>query len=302
MKYLSFSIPQFSSPHLGVLLEDNTIVDLTVKGLANNMLSFLQAGENSWAKTEQFINQTGPKYAIDEVRIHPPLLRPNSLRDFYAFEDHVLTANKNRNRKVPEQWYQVPVFYFSNPHAVYGHEEEIPIPKYTKALDFELEIAAIIGKSGRNITSGNAVDHIFGFTIFNDWSARDIQKQEMAVGLGPAKGKDFASSFGPYILTIDEIIDRSDGRPGVYDLSMKARINGEEVSSANWANLYYSFGQMIERASEEVTLWPGDIIGSGTVGTGCLLELTKGQGPWLSKGDTIELEVERFGVLRNTII
>jgi fumarylacetoacetate (FAA) hydrolase len=145
------------------------------------------------------------------------------------------------------------------------------------------------------------MDHIFGFTIFNDWSARDIQKQEMAVGLGPAKGKDFASSFGPYILTIDEIIDRSDGRPGVYDLAMKARINGEEVSSGNWKSLYYSFGQMIERASEEVTLMPGDIIGSGTVGTGCLLELTKGQGPWLSKGDIIELEIERFGVLRNTI-
>ncbi len=238
--------------------------------------------------------------SIDEVKFLSPL-KPYMLRDGYAFEQHVATANKNRGRDVPKEWYEFPVFYFTNPNAVFGHEDEIPYPHYTSAMDYELEIAAVIGKGGMNIKPEDAPKHIFGYTIFNDWSARDVQRKEMAVGLGPAKGKDFASAFGPVIVTHEALADRSEGRPGVYNLEMMARVNGKELSRGNFKDMHWSFGEIIARVSDSVMLHPGDVIGSGTVGTGCLLELTKFQGPWLNEGDIIELEVERIGILRNRV-
>jgi fumarylacetoacetate (FAA) hydrolase len=238
--------------------------------------------------------------AADEVRFLSPL-KPFTLRDGYAFEQHVKTANKNRGREVPQEWYEFPVFYFTNPNAVFGHEDVIPYPHYTNAMDYELEIAAVIGKGGMNIKPEEAPSHIFGYTIFNDWSARDVQRKEMAVGLGPAKGKDFASAFGPLIVTHEALADRSTGRPGVYNLEMVARVNGKELSRGNSKDMHWSFGEIIARISDSVMLHPGDVIGSGTVGTGCLLELTKFQGPWLDHGDLVELEVERIGILRNTV-
>jgi fumarylacetoacetate (FAA) hydrolase len=237
---------------------------------------------------------------IAHVTFHAPL-RPTTLRDGYAFEQHVKTANANRGREVPKEWYSFPVFYFTNPNSIYGPNEEIPYPHYTSELDYELEIAAVIGKGGRNIKPEDAPRHIFGFTIFNDWSARDIQREEMIVGLGPAKGKDFASSLGPYLVTLDELAERATGRPGVFDMPMYARINGQERSRGNMKDLYWSFGDIIARASDSADLQPGDVIGSGTVGTGCLLELTKRQGPWLQPGDVVELEIEGIGVLRNQV-
>ena len=238
--------------------------------------------------------------ALNEVTFHSPI-HPATLRDFYAFETHVKTANRNRGQDVPENWYKFPVFYFSNPNNNYGHEEVIPYPVYTQALDYELEIAAVIGKPGINIKPEDAVGHIFGFTIFDDWSACDLQVQEMKVNFGPVKSKDFACSFGPVILTQEELADKAVGRPGVYDLSMVARVNGVEMSRGNFDDIYWSFGDMIARASQSVRLNPGDVIGSGTVGTGCLYELTKNQGPWLNHGDIVELEIERIGVLRNIV-
>ena len=260
-----------------------------------HMLAVMAAGAEkaaSKASTDSF--------ALDEVKFHSPI-HPTTLRDGYAFEQHVKTANKNRGREVPEEWYQFPVFYFTNPNAVFGDEDEIPYPPYTKALDYELEVAAVIGKAGINIKAEDAPAHVFGYTIWNDWSARDIQRKEMAVGLGPAKGKDFASSFGPVIVTHEALADKAVGRPGVYDLEMVARVNGVEFSRGNFKDMYWSFGDIIARASESVMLNRGDVIGSGTVGTGCLLELTKFQGPWLNAGDVVELEIERLGVLRNKI-
>ncbi len=240
-------------------------------------------------------------WLLDDVRLFAPLSQPPSLRDFYAFEQHVKTANANRGRPVPQEWYEVPVFYFSNHRAIYHPDDVIPYPTKSEALDYELEVACVISKTGRNISVAEVEGYIFGFMIFNDWSARDIQRQEMRVGLGPAKGKDFASSFGPYLVTPDELQDRHTGHAGVYDLMMAARVNGVERSRGNWGDLYWSFGEMIARASQNATLYPGDIIGSGTVGTGCLLEVTQAQGPWLKAGDVVELEVERLGVLRNTV-
>jgi fumarylacetoacetate (FAA) hydrolase len=238
--------------------------------------------------------------SLDEVTFHAPI-HPTTLRDFYAFETHVKTANRNRGQEVPENWYKFPVFYFSNPNNNFGHEDAIPYPSYTHALDYELEIAVVIGKPGINIQPEDAADYVFGYTIFNDWSARDLQVQEMRVNFGPVKSKDFACSFGPVIVTKDEIADRGTDRTGIYDLTMLARVNGSELSRGNFNDIYWTFGDMIARASQSVMLRPGDVIGSGTVGTGCLYELTKNQGPWLQHGDIVELEIERIGVLRNTV-
>lgn len=259
-------------------------------------------GEMAKARYTKIIDdEPKQRWHLNEVKLFAPITRLSSLRDFYAFEQHVKTANENRGREVPKQWYEFPVFYFANHSAIYGPEDVIPYPAYTDALDYELEVACVIRKPGRDIPAEQAEDYIFGYMIFNDWSARDVQRREMAVGLGPAKGKDFANSFGPYLVTPDELADRHTGRPGVYDLEMVARVNGVERSRGNWKDLYWSFGQMIERASQDVTLQAGDVIGSGTVGTGCLLEVTRGDGPWLQAGDMVELEIERLGILRNTI-
>ena len=239
-------------------------------------------------------------FAVDEVRFHAPL-KPTTLRDAYAFEQHVRTASQNRGRDVPKEWYLFPIFYYTNPNSIFGSGDEIPYPHYTQAMDFELEIAVIIGKSGINITPEDAPNHIFGYTMFNDWSARDVQRTEMKAGLGPAKGKDFASSLGPVIVTSEALADRSVNRPGVYDLNMVARVNGVEISKANFKDIYWSFGEIIARASDTCELQAADVIGSGTVGTGCLLELTKADGPWLNAGDLVELEIERIGILKNIV-
>lgn len=230
----------------------------------------------------------------------------NSLRDFYAFEQHVKTALANRGREMIAEWYDFPVFYFSNHQSIYHHEQVVPKPSYTEWLDYELEIAFIIGKQGINIPAAEAMDYIVGYTIMNDWSARDIQRREMKVGLGPAKGKDFATSLGPVIITPDEIDNRriGDGADTRFDLAMVARVNGQALSRGNTKDIYFTFAQMIERASASTMLYPGDVIGSGTVGTGCLLELggeKSALGRWLQVGDVVELEIEHIGILRNTI-
>jgi fumarylacetoacetate (FAA) hydrolase len=221
------------------------------------------------------------EYGLDEIELLPPVLRPPSVRDFYAFEAHVRNARAARGLDVPEEWYRIPVFYFSNPSAIYGPDAEIPYPEGTEELDYELEVAAVIGAEGA----------IGGFTVMNDWSARDLQRQEMKVGLGPAKGKDFATSLGPIVVTPDEF----DGSRG----TMIARVNGEARSRGDLADKHYSWEAIVAQAARNTELHAGDIIGSGTVGTGSILE--HGDGRWLQPGDVVELEVEGLGVLRNRI-
>ena len=230
----------------------------------------------------------------------------SSLRDFYAFEQHVKTARANRGREMLQAWYEFPVFYFSNHQAIFHHEDTIPMPSHTKWLDFELEIAFFIDKEGINISAENAMEYISGYTIMNDWSARDTQRQEMRMGLGPAKGKDFATSLGPMVVSPDELAPYKigTGADTRFDLTMLARINGQEVSRGNTKDIYFTFAQIIERASADTMLYPGDVIGSGTVGTGCLLELGGEESPlgrWLTSGDVVELEIQGLGILRNTI-
>jgi fumarylacetoacetate (FAA) hydrolase len=215
------------------------------------------------------------------VELLAPIPDPPAVRDFFAFERHVATARGRRGLAVPEEWYRLPVFYFSNPAAIYGPDDDIPYPRGSRMLDYELEVAAVIGAGGR----------IGGFTIMNDWSARDLQREETRVGLGPAKGKDFATSLGPVLVTPDEF----DGSAG----TMVARVNGEERSRGNLADLYHSWAAILARAGENTRLRPGDVIGSGTVGTGCILE--HGDDRWLRPGDRVELEVDGIGVLCNRI-
>jgi fumarylacetoacetate (FAA) hydrolase len=221
------------------------------------------------------------EYPLDEIELLAPVLKPPSVRDFYAFEQHVKTARASRGLEMPEEWYRIPVFYFSNPNAIYGPEEEVPYPEGTEELDYELEVAAVVGADGA----------IGGFTVMNDWSARDLQRAEMKVGLGPSKGKDFATSLGPIVVTPDEF----DGSSG----SMVARVNGEERSRGELADMYHSWDAIVAHAAWNTELCSGDVLGSGTVGTGCILEL--GDGRWLQPGDVVELEVEGIGVLRNRV-
>jgi fumarylacetoacetate (FAA) hydrolase len=221
------------------------------------------------------------EYALADVDFRAPVLHPPSVRDFYAFEQHVKTARASRGLEVPPEWYEIPVFYFSNPAAIYGPGDEILAPPETHELDYELEVAAIIGAEGQ----------IGGFTIMNDWSARDLQRAEMKVGLGPSKGKDFATSLGPIVVTPDEF----DGSSA----TMLARVNGEERSRGELGEMHHSWEAIVAHAARNTRLFAGDVLGSGTVGSGCILE--HGDGRWLQPGDVVELEVEGIGILRNTI-
>ena len=237
-----------------------------------------------------------------DALILPPVPDPPSFRDFYAFEQHVRAARKLRGLEMNPDWYKIAIFYFSNPNCCYGHKEEIPYPKNTTELDFELEFAIIIGNGGSDIEASDANKVIAGYTILNDWSSRNLQREEMPMSLGPAKGKDFASSFGPYMVTPDELENDWDDQ-GKLNLRMTCHVNGNLISDGNTNDLYHSFGDMIERASMNTKLVPGEYIGSGTVGTGCILELRpENTGGWIKKGDSVRLEIEKLGALENRII
>jgi len=231
-----------------------------------------------------------------------PLPSVASLRDFYAFEQHVKTCRAQRGLGMAPQWYQVPVFYFSNPAGVIGPDEPVWAPRDSHALDFELELACVIGHECRDVPADDrAMEFVAGFTIMNDWSARDLQRKEMAVGLGPSKGKDFATSLGPALVTFEELSDRY--RDGRLHLGMTASVNGRVVSRGDSGSMYWTWPQLIAHASRDTRLRPGDVLGSGTVGTGCILELTpEAVGGWLKPGDVVELAVEHLGTLRNPVV
>lgn len=231
----------------------------------------------------------------------PPPFPVASLRDFYAFERHVKTCRAHRGLGMVPQWYEVPVFYFSNPVAVIGDGDPVWAPHGCDALDFELELACVVGTAATDLPADDsATGCLAGFTIMNDWSARDIQRTEMAVGLGPSKSKDFATSLGPRLVPFVELKDCY--RDGRLHLMMTARVNGKEYSRGNAGAMHWTWPQILAHASRDTELRPGDVIGSGTVGSGCILELTpEAVGGWLKPGDVVELEIERLGVLRNPV-
>jgi 2-keto-4-pentenoate hydratase/2-oxohepta-3-ene-1,7-dioic acid hydratase in catechol pathway len=239
-----------------------------------------------------------------DVRLLAPLPVPPSVRDFYAFEAHVRTARATRGLGVDPDWYELPVFYFTNPAAVIGPDADIAVPPGCAELDYELEVAAVVGRPGSDLDPADAEAHIAGYTVMNDWSARDLQRREMRLGLGPAKGKDFATSLGPVLVTPDELEPYRHAK--AHDLVMTASVNGTEWSRGRLADIHWSFGEMLAHASRGTVLRPGDVIGSGTCGTGCILELSAVHGsaayPWLRPGDRVELEVEVLGTLANTVV
>ncbi len=236
-----------------------------------------------------------------DVQLLPPITHPSTFRDFYAFEQHVKAARKLRGLEMHPDWFRLPIFYFSNPNALYGHGDDIPYPSNTEELDFELEFAVIIANGGRDVKGNDADRLIAGYTICNDWSSRNLQREEMPLSLGPAKGKDFATSFGPYMVTPDELADAWDNE-GKLHLRMTCHVNDKLISDGNTNDLYHSFPTMIERASMNANLVAGDYLGSGTVGTGCILELRpENTGGWIKKGDVVRMEIERLGILENKI-
>lgn len=244
--------------------------------------------------------QAEPGLPTDAVTFLPPVVRPPAFRDFYAFEQHVKTARARRGLEMVPAWYEVPVFYFSNSLSLVGQDAVVKGPLASQELDYELELGVVIGAGGRDIPAARAWTHVAGFTVLNDLSARDLQRKEMAVGLGPAKGKDFATAVGPWIVPLGELADRIEGDH--LSLAMSARVNGRELSRGNVSTLYHTIPTLVAQASRDAELFPGDLLGTGTVGTGCILELgPENTGGWLKPGDTVELEIERIGVLRTRI-
>ena len=246
----------------------------------------------------------GRGLAYDEADLLLPY-RPPSVRDFVTFESHVEGVRRSVDNAsgVPEAWYDAPTFYFTNPHALYGPGAAIPRPVTCRALDFELEVGVVLGAGGSSLTDAEAADAVFGYTIVNDWSARDLQSREMQVGLGPAKGKDFATSIGPWIVTADELTPGSDGS---LDLDCRVSVNGTLVGQDRLSHMHWSFAEMIAYASRDSVVLPGDLLASGTTGGGgCLAELWGRAGaqvpPPLEPGDVVRMEVDGIGVLTGSV-
>lgn len=316
----SFSTPYGANKRLGILISDNEILDPNLcweryfkkegyfntfqrseSKLPSSLSKLLTTRENPIARLQEALElydklknkEDGLVFKLtdENISLKAPLDRISNYRDFYAHEKHVAVGFKKRNEPIPEAWYEIPAYYKGPTHGFIGPEDDILWPSYTQVLDYELEMGMIVAKDGINIKEKDACKHILGFTILNDISARDIQKKEMAIRLGPAKGKDFCSVIGPVITTIDEFAGKEP------NLKMTAKINGELWSEGQSGDSHFSFSQMIEHVSKDEWLLSGDLFGSGTVGTGCGLELDK----WIQEGDLIELEIEKIGILRNHV-
>ncbi|MCY4726339.1 fumarylacetoacetate hydrolase family protein [Nocardioides sp. STR2] len=276
MKFVTYESPDHSAPRVGYL-DDGDVVDADFDG---DMVAFIEAGGRIGSATRH----------VPDARLLAPL-RPRTIRDFLAFEGHLLNAFAGLGKDIPDEWYQVPAHYKGLPDTVIGPEVEIPWPAYTQKLDHELELAAVIGTAGKDIAEVDALDHVFGYTIWNDMSARDVQVRELPVGMGPSKAKDWDGSniLGPCLVTADEI--------DPHDVDLEVRINGERWGGTNTKDMHHTFESMIAYTSQGLTLRPGEVLGSGTATGGSGLELDR----WLQPGDRIEMEASGIGVLRNTV-
>lgn len=308
---------------LGVLI-GNMIYDMDVlhPDLPNTMSMFLNYWEESLpvALAGELMLKEGTRTSnkgvlLKDVQLMAPVPFPTSCRDGYAFRQHVAAARRNRKVDMIPEFDQYPIFYFTNHHSIQGPGEITCMPDHFEKLDFELEAAIVICKHGRNIKAADADEHIGGLMIMNDMSARRLQMEEMLLNLGPAKGKDFSTVIGPWLVTLDELkefeIPAKENHTGKnWNLRMQCRVNGQQVSDGNLGDMDWTFAELVERASYGVNLYPGDVIGSGTVGTGCFLELN-GTGKlndpnyaeqWLQPGDIVEMEIDNLGKLSNTIV
>ena len=320
--FISSEVKNGGGSRLGLIV-GNEIVDLERASgelgtpLPSEIIAFLQLGEPAMkaaqkaeeiaASDSNAFKIKNARHAFENVHLLAPVPRPTSMRDGYAFRQHVEAARRNRGVEMIPEFDLFPVFYFTNHQAVIGPGPVEVMPEHLNRLDYELEAAIVIGKEGCNIKASEADDYIAGYTIMNDWSARALQMEEMKLSLGPAKGKDFATAIGPYLMTRDELASRRiPGEHGErYDLTMTASLNGKEYSRGNLKDMSWTFAQIIERASYGVTLYPGDVIGSGTVGTGCFLELNGSKvtnNLWVHVGDTVTCAIEELGELTNTVV
>ena len=312
MKLVTYKIKNIKTHQIGVIKND---IIFNLNNLFGNigLVDLIQL-ENYQSRINTVIcDKNIIKHKLSNVTLLPPIPKPNSFRDAYAFRQHVETCRRNRGAEMIKEFDEFPVFYFSNHNSMFSDKDDIELmPDHFEKLDFELEFAAIIGKKGKNILSKNADKYIAGFCILNDISARTLQSEEMKLNLGPAKGKDFANVIGPYLVTTDELKHKEIKTPfgKKYDLEMRCYVNGDLISSGNTKDMSWTFAEIIERASYGVELVPGDIIGSGTVGGGCFLEIngTKKRTDknyidrWLKQGDIIKMEIESIGNISNKII
>lgn len=316
-----------STERTGVIVGDR-IMDLERAHAASNglalqcsalppeMNAFLRLGEGALADVRSLISwfadtdtttQNSVSVLAEGTTLCAPVPHPTSMRDGYAFRQHVEAARRNRGVEMIPEFDEIPIFYFTNHQAVFGPGEIQVQELHCDKLDFELECAIVIGKQGRNIKASEADSYIAGLMVMNDWSARTLQMKEMMLNLGPAKGKDFATSIGPWLVTLDELADVTTSTPNgnQYNLAMSTHVNGTRVSTGNVKDMSWTFAQIIERASYGVTLYPGDVIGSGTCGTGCFLELngSKVFDPawWLKPGDVVTCTIDRLGELTNKV-
>jgi 2-keto-4-pentenoate hydratase/2-oxohepta-3-ene-1,7-dioic acid hydratase in catechol pathway len=279
--------------------------DGRVHGLDASLLALIESDGGLSAAAERAIATPVEVVDLADVQLCAPIPRPPSVRDFLSFEEHLRNAGRALGRtEVPPVWFEQPVFYFTNPAAIRGPDEEIPISPGCEKFDYEVEVAAVVGRAGSDLSPAEAEVHIAGYTVFCDWSARDVQARESTIGLGPAKGKDGATSIGPALVTPDELEPYRSGKG--YRLAMRASVNGRDLGGGSWADIHWSFGQMLAYASRGTQLRPGDVIGSGTVGTGCLLELSGLHGseryPWLQPGDVVTVEIEQLGAITGRIV
>lgn len=302
MRWVTYQLAE-SDVHRVGLIEDGAVygaapgtrlVDVISRGVAGTAV----AGE-------EIRRAPVDVYPLDEVRLLAPIPAPPSIRDFSVFVDHVATGIRNSTgRELDPGFFEQPVFWYCNPTTVVGTGTVVEVPGNEERMDYELGVAAVIGARGRDIEPARAEEHIAGFCIMNDWSARDLQAREMQIApIGPSKGKDFATGLGPFLVTPDELEGRRAGRS--YDLSMTAAVNGREYSRGCLADMYWSFAEMVAYASRAVTLLPGDVLCSGSVGMGCIGELILRHGAdrysWLAEGDEVTLAVDGMGELRNRI-
>ena len=288
------------------------------ENLPKNIIDFFQSSNELIQQTEKQLSKIADKSlsvaSVKDFTLLAPVPRPTSCRDGYAFRQHVASARRNRGVEMIKEFDQYPIFYFTNHNAVQGPGDIYCMPDHFQQLDFELEIAIVIGKEGRNIKAKDADAYIAGFTIMNDLSARKLQMEEMLLNLGPAKGKDFSTVIGPWLVTPAELsaylVPAKNGHVGNnYNLSMKCWVNDQLVSEGNVKDMDWTFAEIIERCSYGVTVFPGDVIGSGTVGTGCFLELNgtgklhdpNYQPQWLQANDTVKMTIDGLGTLVNTI-
>jgi fumarylacetoacetate (FAA) hydrolase len=274
MRLVTF-MPGAGAARVGELRRDHTIVELE----ATTMIEWLSGSGHA---------ETGFTHTLADVRLLAPVPEPPTVRDFYTYEGHVAAGFRTRGSKIPEAWYEIPVFYFSNPSSILGPGEPARRPEGCERLDFELEIAAVIG----------AEQKIAGFTLMNDWSARDIQRREMTVGLGPAKGKDFATSLGPWLVTPDEL--PYDGE--WLDVPATVSVNDRPVTRSDAQPMHYSWPELVAHAASGTRLRPGDVLGSGTLNGGCLLELGPIDGHWIEPGDVVSLWADGLGELRTEVL